>query len=672
MRRLLPVLAFLLVASPAFAEQTKPIEPANLDTSVKPTQDFYLYANGGWMKTHPIPADQTDWGGFTELFENNAAALHTILERSAATKGAAKGSPEQLVGDLYASAMDSARADAEGAKPLEAELARIAAIDSKDALLDEFGHLQSAQIAVPFVFFVNQDAKNSKAMMIQLAQGGLGMPDRDYYVKTDSASAALRARYQAHVGRMFRLLGDEGAAADANAATVMTLETRLANASMTRVQRRDPLAVYHKMTLDTLALLTPAFSWPRLYQGMGVTDRGAVNVGQPEFYKELDRMLTEVPLADWKTYLRWHLAHATAAYLSSPFVAEDFDFYGRTLNGVPVDRPRWKKARGLVDGEVGEALGRLYVKEHFTPAAKARALAMIENMRAEFKDRIEHTAWMGEATKKQALAKLAAFGVKIGYPDEWRDYSKLEIDRGSLLPNIERANRFEFARNVAKLGKPVDRKEWTMTPPTVNAYYSSRRNEIVFPAGILQPPFFDEKADDAVNYGGMGAVIGHEMSHGFDDQGRKSDADGNLRDWWTAEDAKQYTDRAALVVDQFDHYVAVDTMHVNGRLTLGENLGDLGGLNIAYGALKRASKGKKAEKIDGFTPEQRFFLSWAQIWRENVRDEALKVQINTDPHSPGHFRVNGPFSNMPEFADAWDAHEGDPMVRPAAVRAKIW
>jgi putative endopeptidase len=471
---------------------------------------------------------------------------------------------------------------------------------------------------------------------------------------------------------MFGLLGDSPDVAAANAKTVMTMETRLARYSMTRVQRRDPNAVYHMMPLDSVAALTPQVEWPRLFTALGTPYEGPVNIGQPQFFRNFGEMTADVPLADWKTYLRWHVLNASADYLSSDFVNANFDFYGKTLNGVTELQPRWKRARGIVDGGIGEALGQLYVKKNFTPAAKARALEMIENMRAELKDRIEHLTWMSDETKAQALKKLAAFGVKIGYPDTWRDYSALTIDRGTLLDNVVRAQQFESARNFAKLGKPVDRKEWNMTPPTVNAYYNARRNEIVFPAGILQPPFFDPNADDAVNYGGMGAVIGHEMTHGFDDQGRKSDADGNLKDWWTPEDAKQYTQRATLVQEQFDGYVAVDTMHVNGRLTLGENLADLGGLNVAYGALQRASKGKKAEKIDGLTPEQRFFLSWAQIWRENVRDEALKVQINTDPHAPGHYRVNGPLSNMPEFAAAYGAKDGDKMVRPAAVRAKIW
>jgi putative endopeptidase len=671
--RLSALLLLACLAVPASAkDKWKPLDPANMDTSVRPGDDFFLYANGSWLRANPIPADQTEWGGFVQLDENNSAVLHDLLEGAARKTGAAKGSPEQLVGDFYATAMDSARADALGAKPLADELGRIDAIASKDALLDELARLQARGMRVPFGLGVNQDAKNSTVMMIQLGQSGLGLPDRDYYLKTDAASVKLKDQYAAHVARMFRLLGDDEKAAGAHAATVLAFESRLAAASMTRVERRNPEAVYHKMTLDTLAALTPGISWTRLYRGMGIADTGPVNVAQPGFFREVDAMVDAVPLADWRTYLRWHLAHTAAQFLGADFVNEDFAFYGTTLNGVTVMRPRWKRARGIVDGGVGEALGQLYVAQNFTPAAKERARRMVEDLRAELRDRIQNLAWMSAETKAQALRKLAAFGVKIGYPDAWRDYSKLTITRESLLDNVIAAQQFEFNRNLAKLGVPVDRKEWNMTPPTVNAYYSSRRNEIVFPAGILQPPFFDANADDAVNYGGIGAVIGHEMTHGFDDQGRKSDADGNLKDWWTPADAEKYTQRADLVQKQFDGYVPVDSMHVNGKLTLGENLADLGGLNVAYGALQRALKGKPRTKIDGFTPEQRFFLSFAQIWRENIRPEALKVQLNTDPHSPGHYRTNGPLSNMPEFAEAFGLKPGDPMVRPAELQAKIW
>ena len=666
--------AFATVPAVAFAAEArwKPIERANMDTSIQPGDDFYSYANGAWLKANPIPPDQTEWGGFLQLFENNSEVLHGILEAAAKQTNAPKGSVTQLSGDFYAIAMDSARAETEGAKPIAEELGRLAAIDSKDALVDEFARLQTIGVRVPFGLGVNQDAKQSTVMIVQLGQSGLGLPDRDYYLKADAPSVKIREQYLTHVTNMFKLTGDNDADAAAHAQTVMDVETRLARASMTRVERRNPEATYHKMSLDTLQALTPAMPWVRLYAGMHVTDTRAVNVAQPDFFREVDAMVGAVPLGDWKTYLRWHVAHNSAPFLSSNFVNEDFDFYGKTLSGAKVLRPRWKRARGWVDNFVGEALGQLYVAKAFSPEAKARAKVMIEDLRTELSARIDALPWMSAETKVQAQRKLAAFGVKIGYPDAWRDYSALTIDRNSLVGDVQRSLQFEFQRNLNKLGQPVDRKEWGMTPPTVNAYYNSRRNEIVFPAGILQPPFYDANADDAINYGGIGAVIGHEMTHGFDDQGRKSDADGNLKDWWTADDAAQYTMRADLVQKQFDGFVAIDSMHVNGKLTLGENLADLGGVSVAYGALQRRLKAKPQGKIDGFTPEQRFFLSFAQIWRENIRPESLKLQLNTDPHSPGHFRCNGPLSNMPEFAQAFGLKDGVAMVRPEEIRAKIW
>jgi putative endopeptidase len=650
----------------------KPIDPANMDPSVKPGDDFYRYANGKWLEKNPIPASESRWGAFSEVAERNSQILYEILEAAAKKTDAPKGSSLQMVGDFYATAIDSARADELGAKPLAEDLARVAALKNTDELLAEIARFQGRGIRVPFGVFAAQDAKQSTEVILQIVQAGLGMPDRDYYTKTDDASKALRDKYEAHLNKMFGLLGDDAATAAAEAKTVIGIETRLANASLTRVQRRDPEANYHKMTVDELAAMSPALQWPRMLEGMGVSGRYPVNVGQPDFVKAVDGMIASVPLADWRTYLRWHLVNSTSDLLSSSFVNEHFDFYGRTLTGATELRPRWKRARDLVDGAIGEALGQLYVERTFTPQAKARALALVENLRAELRDRLTHLEWMSEPTRQQALRKLNAFAVKIGYPDVWRDYATLTIDRSSLLGNVERATQFEYRRNLAKLGKPVDRKEWGMTPPTVNAYYNPRMNEIVFPAGILQPPFFDANADDAVNYGGIGAVIGHEMTHGFDDQGRKSDADGNLKDWWTAEDAEKYKERSALIEKQYGSCAVLDTLHINGKLTLGENTADIGGLSIAYGALQKALKGKKHEKIEGFTPEQRFFLSFAQIWRNNIRPEALRLRINTDPHSPGEYRCVGTLANMPEFAQAFGLKDGDAMVRAETDRAKIW
>jgi len=661
------------LAAAAFAsERSKPIDPANMDAAVRPGDDFFTYANGGWIKRNPVPPDESRWGSFSEVAERNYEILHAILEDAAKKTTASKGSPVQMVGDFYASAMDSARAEAEGAGPLDDEMRRIAAIGDVAALQDEIARLQTMGLRLPFVLFAAQDAKQSTEVILQIYQGGLGLPDRDYYLKQDEASQKLRDQYAAHVTKLLTLLGDDATTAAAGARTVLGIETELAQASLTRVQRRDPEANYHKMSLDSLAALTPAISWNRLFEGLGIADRRPVNVGQPEFVKQVNAMMSSVPIADWRTYLRWHLIHRGGDLLSTAFVNESFDFNGRILTGATELRPRWKRALAVVDDNIGEALGQLYVARAFSPEAKARAKQLVDNLRAELRQRIQGLEWMSPATKEQALRKLDAFGVKIGYPDKWRDYSALTVDRGPLALNVMRARQFESHRNIAKLGKPVDRTEWGMTPPTVNAYYNSRMNEIVFPAGILQPPFFDANADDAVNYGGIGTVIGHEMTHGFDDQGRKSDAEGNLRDWWTAEDQERYKARADVVEKQFDGYVAIDSLHVNGKLTLGENLADLGGLSVAYGALKKTLAGKPVRKIDGFTPEQRFFLSYAQIWRQNVRPEALKLRLNTDTHSPGRFRCNGPLSNMPEFAQAFGLREGDPMERLAGQRAKIW
>ena len=680
LRRLsaLAAVAFTLVLAPLHAAavpaatSSKPIDPANMDRSVKPGDDFFRYANGGWLERNPVPADESRWGAFSQVLEHNAQVLRQVLEAAVAKRDAARGSAEQLAGDFYASAMDSAGIEAAGLKPLADELKRIDGIATPDQLRDEIARFQTLGLRAPFGLFAAQDDKRSTEVIVQIVQAGIGLPDRDYYTKPDDASKKLRDQYVDHVARMFTLLGDGGADAASHAKTVMAVETQLAQASMTRVQRRDPEASYHRMPYDSLAVVAPQMGWDRMFAAMGITGRPPVNVGQPEFLKKVDAMVSSTPLADWKTYLRWQLINASAEYLGTALVNENFAFNGRVLTGATELRPRWRRSIVIVDRNVGEALGPLFVAQAFTPAARERARKMVADLRAELRDRIQHLTWMSAPTREQAVKKLDAFQVKVGYPDRWRDYSALTIDRGPLVLNVMRSRQFEFRRVINKLGKPVDRTEWGMTPPTVNAYYNSRMNEIVFPAGILQPPFFDADADDAVNYGGIGAVIGHEMTHGFDDEGSKSDAVGNLVNWWTPEDRKAYDARTRLVEQQFDGYVAIDSMHVNGKLTLGENLADLGGLSIAYGALEKTLAGKPHTAIDGFTPEQRFFLSYAQIWRANIRPEALKLSINTNPHAPSNFRCNGPLSNMPEFAQTFGLKDGDPMVRPAALRAKIW
>lgn len=652
---------------------TKPLDPANFDTTINPSDDFFRYANGGWMDRNPIPADQSTWGSFNELQEHNYAVLHEILENASFDGAAPAGSAERMVGDFYATGMDSVGIESGGIKPLEPEFVRIGSLRDARGLVAEFAHLATSGIGVPYGFRAAQDEKSSTDVVAHIFQAGLGLPDRDYYTKTDSNSVKLRSQYVDHVKRMLVLLGDDSAKASAEASTVMNMETAMAGASMTRVERRDPEATYHKMSTDELASSTPTIGWRSYFTDIGLAEPGRIIVGMPRFLKAVDSMVAVTPIENWKTYLRWHLIDATAEYLGSPFVNEDFAFGGKVLTGVKEMRPRWKRVLESVNRGIGEALGQLYVAKTFTPAAKARAREMVMNLKAVLHDRIAQLPWMGDSTRQRAFGKLDAFGVKIGYPDKWRDYSPLTIDRTSYVGNVLAARRFEFHRNLAKIGKPVDRTEWGMTPPTVNAYYSSTMNEIVFPAGILQPPFFDPNADDAVNYGGMGAVIGHEMTHGFDDQGRKFDAQGNLTDWWTPRDEKNFNKRAALVEKQFDEYVALDSLHVNGKLTLGEDIADLGGLKIAYEAFQKSIEGKpRPAPIDGLTAEQRFFLAWAQIWRVNIRPEALRLRLNTDPHAPGRFRCNGPLSNLDEFRKAFGVKDGAPMSRPAAERANIW
>ncbi|MEO7165457.1 MAG: M13 family metallopeptidase [Spartobacteria bacterium] len=666
---------------PAVNRNPPALDPKNIDSSVKPQDDFYRYANGTWLKNNPIPPEYSRWGSFNELIEKNNDALKEIAEKAAGTTrnaGAAKSgsgtAPTQMVGDFYASGMNEEAINQAKIQPLQEELKRIDSLKTSDDLAKEIGHLHSMGISGLFGFTSGQDDKDSTKVIAQAYQGGLGLPDRDYYTKEDDASKKLRDQYVAHVAKMFGLLGMTEAA-DANAKTVLSIETSLAKPARTRVELRDPQKNYNKMSVAELQNLMPDFKWNQYFQELHAAAPGAINVGQPDFFKAANDVFKTVSLDDWKTYLRWHLVHDAAPTLSSDFVDENFAFFGKTLSGTEKLKPRWKRVVSAIDNEVGEALGQLYVADHFPPEAKTRALEMVNNLKEALADKIKTNDWMDEPTKKEALKKLAAFTVKIGYPDKWRDYSALKIDRGPYVLNVMRADQFEVAREMKKIGKPVDRSEWGMSPPTVNAYYNPNMNEIVFPAGILQPPFFNPDADDAVNYGGIGAVIGHEMTHGFDDQGRQYDATGNLRDWWTPTSAKAYNERAKTIIDQYAAYEPLAGQHINGELTQGENIADIGGLKIAYAAFQKAqSKHPEAanKKIDGFTPDQRFFLAWAQIWRANQRDEETKLRLNTDPHSPGQFRSNGPVSNMPEFQKAFDLPEKSPMVRSDKDRANIW
>ncbi len=674
MPRRLPTfaLAFLLatLALPVHA-QTPALDLTARDTTCSPCRDFFQYANGAWVTRTQIPAAFASFGSFQELAERNRMTLYEVLEDAKRETSAPAGSTTGLLRTFYVGCMDSAQAEREGMKPLEPAFARIAALKSTDGLAAEVARLHQRGVGVLFAFGAVPDFKNSTQTIASTGQGGLGLPDRDYYTKEDSASVRLRTEYVEHIARLLTLTGTPAAQAQADAGRVLAIETALARASMTNVQRRDPNAIYHKMKTDELRALAPGFGWNAYLEGRELASLPELNVAQPEFFKALDVMLKDVPLADWKVYLRWHAAEDAAPLLSRKFADEDFAFQ-KVLTGTKEQLPRWKRCVARTDQMLGEALGQEYVKRAFPPAAKARALELVKNLETAVGDRITALDWMGDATKTEAHKKLAAFGTKIGYPDRWRDYSALKLAPGSFLAMNDAATEFESRRQLARVGKPVDRGEWRMTPPTVNAYYSSSNNDINFPAGILQPPFFNPSADDAVNYGGIGAVIGHEMGHGFDDRGRQFDADGNLRDWWTADDAKAYKSRSDRVVDQFNGYAEVDTMRVNGKLTLGENIADLGGLAVAYRALQLSLAGKPRLLIDGYTPEQRFFLSWARIWRTMHRPEEARRRLATDSHSPARWRVNGPLSNLPEFAEAFGCKAGDPMVRSKELQTRIW
>ena len=651
----------------------KPIDQANFDTSIKPSDDFFLYANGGWIKRTEIPPDQTRWGSFNILIEHNNDALHAIAERAAKTNST--DADAKKVGDYYASGMDEKTIEATKAKPLQDELAKIENIKDRKDVLKAIAHLHSIGVGAFFGFGSGIDDKDSTMTIANAVQGGLGMPDRDYYTKTDDASKKLRDQYVVHVTKMLTLLGEQAAKAGEDAKKIMAIETKLAEASRTRVELRDPQKNYNKMPQAEVQKLTPDWEWAEYFKETKLPDPGDINVHQPDFFKSANEVFKSTPIDDLKTYLRWHLINAAASELSKDFVDENFNFKEKTLRGTQQIKPRWKRVVIATDGEIGEALGKLYVAEYFPPAAKARALELINNLKEALADRIKTLEWMDDATKQEALTKLAAFKVKIGYPEKWRDYSSLMVDRGPYVLNTMRAENFEFNRDLKKINKPTDRMEWGMTPPTVNAYYNPVNNEIVFPAGILQPPFFFADADDAVNYGGIGCVIGHEMSHGFDDQGRQYDKSGNLRDWWTKESADAYEKRRKAVVDQYNEYEGLPGLHVNGELTQGENIGDIGGVKLAYAALQKAldkHPEQRNQKIDGFTPEQRFFLAYAGVWRSKIRDEEQKLRLNVDPHSPSHFRVNGPLSDLPEFAKAFDVPDNAPMVRPADKRVNIW
>ena len=667
----------ILILNPAITfsqdeEGIKGFDRNNMDTSVSPAVNFYEYADGSWLKNNPIPGEYSRWGTFEVLAERNYKVLKEILEDAADNTDAEKGSIEQKVGDFYYTGMDSAQIEKEGYNPIKPELKKISEINTVPDIYRVVAELYKEGTSSMFHFYGSADEKNSEMVISQLSQGGLGLPDRDYYTNDDAHSKEVREKYLEHMTKMFMLIGQDKSTAGENAQTVMNIETRLAKSSLTRVERRNPDNTYHKMTLAKLEELTPGFDWAAYFNGIDLSDPGDINVAEPDFFKELSVMMKDIPVADWKVYLTWKVVDDAAAYLSSPFVNENFEFNGKFMNGAKVLPERWKRVMRTTSRMLGEDLGQLFVKETFPPEAKARAHKIVLNLLEAMGERIKALEWMSPETKEKALYKLKHYTVKIGYPDKWKDYSKLDIERDSYAANLKRGSEFAVQRNLNKIGKPVDKTEWGMTPQTVNAYYNPTRNEIVFPAAILQPPFFNQDADDAINYGAMGAVIGHEITHGFDDEGRKYDAKGNLEDWWTQEDNDKFKARAQKIIDQFDSYMPIDSMQINGSLTTGENIADFGGLTVSFTAFKKTDEYKDNEMIDGFTPAQRFFLGWAQVWRNNIRDKNLMLRLKVDPHSPGKYRVNGPLSNMPEFWKAFNVKEGDPMRNPPDKVVKIW
>jgi putative endopeptidase len=675
-RAVTAALAACVLALAALAQTGKNgrgFDKSRMDETTSACTDFYQFANGNWMKTTEIPAAFSSWGSFNILAENNRKTLHEILEESAKNAKAKPGSVEQKIGDYYATCNDEAAREALGAKPLAPELARIDAIKDVKGVLAEVAHLHSIGTPTLFGFGSLPDLKNSSMVIGFAGQGGLSLPTNEYYLKDDEKSKELRAKFVEHMTNMFKLLGDDPDAAAANAKTVMAIQTRLAQNSRTPVQLRDFSTQYHKMGPADLAKLTPNFSWGDYFAGLGLPRNIEINVAHPEFFQAVDKMLTEVPVADWKTYLRWHLLTDASGALSSKFEDESFNFYGKTLQGRKEQYPRWRRCVSATDGALGEALGQVYVARAFTPEAKQRMQTMVNNLIAAFRQRLTTADWMSDDTRKAALAKLAAFQQKIGYPEKWIDYSSLDVKRDSYVQNALRAASFAVRRDLNKINKPVDKAEWGMTPPTVNAYNNWLQNEIVFPAGILQPPFFNAEADDAINYGGIGAVIGHEITHGFDDQGAKFDLEGNLKDWWTPADLKNFEARSECVVNQFSAFQVEPGLNMTGKLVAGESIADLGGLTVAYEAFQKSMQGKpRPADIDGFTPEQRFFLGWAQVWAEKNTPEVARLQVQSDPHPLGRFRVNGPLSNMPQFAAAFQCKAGDPMVRPEKERCQVW
>ncbi|WP_120274079.1 M13 family metallopeptidase [Mangrovibacterium diazotrophicum] len=671
-------LGFGLLAAALFScgqgpdkEVSKAIDPANMDTTVSPGQDFDQYANGGWKKLNPLPDEKSRYGAFDVLGDESEKQIKELFAGIAAGTFA-DGTIEKKIADYYAAGMDTASIEAAGLSPLKPFIDQIDALHSKEDMQKLLAEWQSWGLNPLFGIYADADQKNSAMKVAYLYQAGLGMPNRDYYLNDDEHTLEIQQKYRAYIAGLLEQLGQDSVSAKKDAETIYTMENEMAEFSMSMLDQRDPYKVYNKMDLAQLSNLAPQYDWTAYFKTIGANDPGDFIVAQPEFMKNMAAMLTEKPLADWKQYLKYHTISDFAGVLPKTISDMSFEFYGKTLSGTPAQRPRWKRVQGSTNNALGEAVGELYVKEYFPPQAKERMLKLVKNLRKALASRIENLSWMSDTTKEKAVEKLDAITVKIGYPDKWKDYTALEITPDSYFQNVLSSSKFYFEDMISKINKPVDKTEWGMTPQTVNAYYNPSANEIVFPAAILQPPFFFMEADDAVNYGAIGVVIGHEMSHGFDDQGRQYDKVGNLNDWWQADDAERFTVKADLLANEYSQFTVLDTVKADGKLTLGENIADLGGLNISYTALHMALDGKEQAEIDGFTPDQRFFLAYAHLWAQNIRDEEKLRLTKVDVHSLGRYRVLGPLRNMPEFYAAFDVKPGDYMYLPEDERVVIW
>lgn len=650
---------------------TRAVDPSYMDLEINPGDDFFQYASAGWLRNNPVPDDKTQYGSFTVLMDENQKQLQSLIQETAELE-APKGSIAQKIGDFYSSGLDTATINARNYEPIKPYLEAIGAIQSKEEILNLVGKMQLKGMRPLFYFFSSQDDQNSSMVIANFYQGGLGLPDRDYYTSDDSQSVEMRKAYITHIQKMFELIDYPAEASQKMAEDIMAFETRLANASLSRLENRDPYRTYNKMATSQLQEMAPEAQWNQLFAGLGIDDPGDINVRQTDFIKEVAKMLKEESMATWKAYLKWNVLNSSANYLSAEIEKADFDFYGTLLRGQKVQKPRWKRVLSSTSGSMGEAIGKLYVEKYFPPEAKERMIKLVENLRVALGERIDQLEWMTDSTKVLAHEKLNTISVKVGYPDKWMDYTSLDIEPGLYYENIRAAKAFAIKDDLSKIGKPYDKTEWGMTPQTVNAYYSPTANEIVFPAAILQPPFFFMDEDDAVNYGAIGVVIGHEMTHGFDDQGRNYDKDGNLQNWWSDADADAFKVKTQMLVDQYNAYPQLDTLHVDGELTLGENIADFGGLSVAWDAFQKTEQANTDEMIDGFTPQQRFFLSYAGVWRQNILDKELARRLKEDVHSPGEARVNVPLYNMDVFYDAFGISEDAKRYKAPQDRAVVW